>query len=55
MVVTRKNLSWSERGLLADKASGVVMKGEDFVSQIRAILSTLFPISSLRDDVKSDD
>ena len=53
IVVTGKNLSDAEVHLLADKVSGVVLKGEGFAERLRGFLTTLFPIASADADSES--
>ena len=46
IAITVKRLSAKEEAQLADKASAVVIKDDNFVPRIRAFLTTLFPMES---------
>ena len=48
IAITVKRLTPEEETQLADKASAVVVKDENFVPRIRAALTTLFPMESRR-------
>ena len=48
IAITVKRLTPAEEAQLADKASAVVIKDENFVPRIRAALTTLFPTESRR-------
>ena len=46
IAMTGKQLTSAEEAQLADKASAVVIKDENFMPRIRAFLATLFPLES---------
>ena len=46
IAITVKRLTPKEEQKLADKASAIVIKDENFVPRVRAILATLFPVES---------
>ena len=46
IAITVKRLTPAEEAQLADKASAVVIKDENFIPRIRAFLTTLFPMES---------
>ena len=46
IAITVKRLTPEEEAQLADKASAVVIKDENFVPRIRAFLNTLFPMET---------
>ena len=46
IAITVKRLTPEEEEKLADKASAVVLKDENFVPRVRAVLATLFPVAS---------
>ena len=48
IVITVKRLTPEEEAQLADKASTVVVKDDNFVPRIRAFLTALFPMESRR-------
>ena len=52
IVITVKKLTPEEEARLADKASAVVLKEENFVPRVRAFLNTLFPMSGRKIKVK---
>jgi len=53
IVITVKRLTPEEEAQLADKASAVVVKDDNFVPRIRAFLTTLFPMESRRSKAES--
>jgi CheY-like chemotaxis protein len=48
IAITVKRLTPKEEEKLADKASAIVIKDENFVPRVRAVLATLFPVESRR-------
>ena len=52
IAITVKRLTPKEEAQLADKASAVVIKDENFVPRIRASLTTLFPMESRTSEVE---
>ena len=52
IAITVKRLTPKEEAKLADKASAVVIKDENFVPRVRAFLTTLFPMESRRREVE---
>ena len=52
IAITVKRLTPKEETQLADKASAVVIKDENFVPRIRASLTTLFPVESRTSEVE---
>ena len=52
IAITVKRLTPKEEAQLADKASAVVIKDENFVPRIRAFLTTLFPMESRTSEVE---
>ena len=52
IAITVKRLTPKEETQLADKASAVVIKDENFVPRIRASLTTLFPMESRTSEVE---
>ena len=52
IAITVKRLTPKEEAQLADKASAVVIKDDNFVPRIRAFLTTLFPMESRTSEVE---
>jgi len=54
IVVTSKELTEEERVELAEKASGVVMKGDQVEGRLKEILRALVPTSARSDETESE-
>jgi PAS domain S-box-containing protein len=52
IAITVKRLTPKEEAQLEDKASAIVIKDENFVPQIRAFLTTLFPMETRRNKME---